>query len=142
MYGSTDITRLRTSNCPGPGSASSVVTSWKFDGLGSPCGRDARWISRATVGMSAAPHVPMGGQPVGRHDPRARERRYLPRRGRPRVGPTGGQEVIGTAEVVIRGTRFVDSDELLSCPQNGNAEQLLSIVSELKNHVVNSASPE
>src|SRR5215212_5989027 len=55
MYGSTDIQVLRTSSSPGPGPGSSVSTRRKSDGLGSPSGRAARWISR--VGCAMAPNI-------------------------------------------------------------------------------------
>src|ERR1700754_1702528 len=46
MYGSTDMNVLRTTTSPSSGSATSDSASWKFEGSGSPSGREASLISR------------------------------------------------------------------------------------------------
>src|SRR5919112_1955577 len=67
MYGSTDITTIRTTTCPSAGSGRGTSTSRKSSGVGSPCGRVARCHSRVVAAIlrscirrgRAAPSLPV-----------------------------------------------------------------------------------
>src|SRR3954463_729708 len=51
MYGSTDITTIRTTTCPSAGSGRGTSTSSKSSGGGFPCGRAARCHSRVVAAI-------------------------------------------------------------------------------------------
>src|SRR6478735_380826 len=53
MYGSTDMNVLRTTISPRWGARTSVSASSKFDGCGSPSGREASLISRLVINSNA-----------------------------------------------------------------------------------------
>lgn len=77
MYGSTDITVLRTRTWPSASSGSSTSVRRKFSGVGAPWGREARWISRMRVGvlMVVSSGVGVAGSVEGQPASRARRRR-------------------------------------------------------------------
>src|SRR5215207_7610321 len=61
MYGSTDITSIRTTIWPSAGSGRSSSTSRKSSGFGSPCGRAASCHSRVVTGMARSSPRRLGG---------------------------------------------------------------------------------